>query len=86
MLCDLSGLGTSDDLSRTVDYLAVYKLAESIFSSAKYDLIETLAELICDSVLKEFDLVMTVTVRIRKPNAPLGIIDSVEIIRRKDRN
>jgi dihydroneopterin aldolase len=85
MMCDVSGLGMSDDLSKTVDYLAVYKLVEKIFSASKYNLIETLTEEICDSILSNFPMVKSVNVHVRKPNAPLGIIDSVEIINRKER-
>jgi len=86
MICNTSELGLSDDLTKTVDYLSVYRLVEKIFASEKYNLIETLSEKICDSILNEFPLVESVRVRIRKPNAPLGIIDSVEIINKKERH
>lgn len=85
MECDLNGLGNSDDLSKTVDYLAVYKEVERIFTGNKFDLIETLNRNICNAILEKFDLVRSVEVRIRKPNAPLGIIDSVEIINKSSR-
>jgi dihydroneopterin aldolase len=65
MKCDLNSLGNSDDLKKTVDYLAVYKLIEKIFTGKKYE---------------NYPLVKSVRVSIRKPNAPLGIIDSVEVI------
>ena len=86
MICNTSELGLSDDLTKTVDYLSVYKLVDKIFKSANYNLIETLSEKICESILNEFPLVVSVRVKIRKPNAPLGIIDSVEIINKKERN
>lgn len=83
MQCDLSNLNHSDKLSKTVDYLAVYNLVSDIFSKQKFNLIETVNLEICDEVLKNFDLVKEVKVSVRKPNAPLGIIDSVEIINEK---
>jgi dihydroneopterin aldolase len=86
MICNTEELGMSDDLNKTVDYLSVYKLVERIFTSSKYNLIETLTEKICDSILDKFPLVYSVVVKVRKPNAPLGIIDSVEIINKKSRS
>jgi dihydroneopterin aldolase len=84
MTCS-QGPGMSDEIERTVDYLSVYNLAGKIMTSSKYNLIETLSEEICDSILSAYPAVESITVSIRKPNAPLGVIDSVEIINRKDR-
>lgn len=80
MKCDLNSLGNSDDLKKTVDYLAVYKLIEKIFTGKKYNLIETVNKNICKGIIENYPLVKSVRVSIRKPNAPLGIIDSVEVI------
>jgi dihydroneopterin aldolase len=80
MECDLSRLNHSDKLSKTVDYLAVYNLVSEIFGRQKFNLIETLNLKICDEILSKFELVKKVKVSVRKPNAPLGIIDSIEII------
>ena len=80
MQCDLTSLNHSDKLSKTVDYLAVYKLVSDIFSKQKFNLIETVNLEICEEVLKQFELVKEVKVSVRKPNAPLGIIDSIEIV------
>ncbi len=84
MKCDIA-LEDSDDLNKTVDYLSVYKLVDRIFTSKKFNLIETVNENICKSILDNFPLVKSVKVNIRKPNAPLGLIDSVEIINKLDR-
>lgn len=78
--CDLSGLKNSDDLNNTVDYVSIFKLVEQIFSESKFNLIESLNKRICQDIIDNFVLVKSVKVKIRKPNAPLGIIDSVEII------
>lgn len=85
MECDLKELGTSDDLSKTVNYLEVYHLAEKIFKANKFHLIETLNQTICNEILENYPAVKSVKVSIRKPNAPLGIIDSVEIVNKIDR-
>lgn len=85
MHCDLSGLKDSDDLRKTVDYLAVYNKVKKIFHDEKFHLIESVNQKICDMVLDEFELVKKVIVSIRKPNAPLGIIDSVEIKNEKSK-
>jgi len=85
MKCDLSSLKDTDDLKMTVDYSAVYKLAEKIFNEKKYNLIETANQNICKGILDNFPAVRSVKVSVRKPNAPLGIIDSVEVINKMKR-
>lgn len=80
MKCSLENLGTTDDLNETVNYLEVYHLIEKLFTLNKFFLIETLNQNICTEILNNFPKVNSVKVSIRKPNAPLGIIDSVEII------
>jgi len=85
MKCDLSGLKDSDDLNKTVNYHTVYKFAEKIFKESKCNLIETVNQNLCIGILEKFPLINSVKVRIRKPNAPLGIIDSVEIINKLKR-
>ena len=77
MECDLSGI--SDDLNETVDYLSVYNEVKKNFESRTSNLIETANREIGELILEKFPKVMRVTVSIRKPNAPLGIIESVEI-------
>ena len=48
--CDLSKLEDSDDINKTVDYLSVYNHVKEVFSSHKYNLIETLCKKICDEI------------------------------------
>jgi len=79
MDCDLSNLDGSDKLSKTVDYLAVYNTVKEVFHHKKFYLIETLNLAICNVVLEKFNQVKKVRVSVRKRNAPLGIIDSVEV-------
>ena len=84
--CDLSSLKDSDDLNMTVDYSAVYKLTEKIFTEKKFNLIETVNQNICKGILDNFPLVKSVKVSIKKPRAPLGIIASVEVINKIKRD
>ena len=86
MICDLSGLEDSDKLSKTVNYLAVYNLVKEIFNREKFNLVETANNKVCEAILENFVLVQKVIVKIRKPNAPLGIIDSVEVVNELSRN
>lgn len=79
MLCDLSNLDGTDKLSRTVDYLSVYNELKEVFHHKKFYLIETLNLAICNMILEKFPPVKKVKVSVRKRNAPLGIIDSVEV-------
>ena len=85
MQCDLSSLGDSDDLSKTVDYQAVYKVVEKVFVQKKFNLIESVNMHICGEILDNFPHISSVKMSIRKPNAPLGIIDSVEVEFKLDR-
>jgi 7,8-dihydroneopterin aldolase/epimerase/oxygenase len=79
MQCDLSNLKDTDDLKNTLNYLEVYNFVKDIVYNHKYNLIETLNQNICKGILERFGQVKKVNVRIRKPNAPLGIVDSIEI-------
>ena len=85
MNCDLTTLDNLDKLTKTVDYLAVYNTVRDIFNKNKFYLIETVNNKICDVLLEKFPLIQEVKVSVRKPNAPLGIIDSVEVINHKKR-
>lgn len=71
MSVDLSRAGKSDMLRHTVNYAEVYKLAELLMTRANCDLIETYAEGLADAILKSFSLARDVTIRVRKPNAPI---------------
>ena len=85
MECDTDSLGNTDDLEQTVNYQEVYNLADNKFKENKFNLIETVNMNICNAILENFPQVLSVRVSIRKPNAPLGIIDSVEVINKVKR-
>ncbi len=85
MRLDLRPAGTTDDLTKTVDYAEVHRLARAIIEGEPVDLIETLAERICAAVLENFPVVVAVKVRVAKPHVRLDDTvlagSAVEILR-----
>lgn len=78
--CDLSKGAKSDHLKDTVDYERVYDCIRNLILGKKYFLLEGLASAMIEGILKTFRQVQRVTVRVRKPSAPVkGVIDSVEV-------
>lgn len=80
---DLRPAGRSDDLSQTVNYAELYRLAADIVTGPPSDLIEAVAERIAAAVLRHH-VVDAVRVRVRKPEAPVaGVLGAaaVEILR-----
>lgn len=70
MMLDLSGAGRSDDLAATVDYAEVADAVVARITGPSFDLIERLAEVIADDVLRH-ELVESVDVVVHKPEAPV---------------
>ena len=71
LVLNLQPAGIDDDISKTVDYAAVYDATRQIVESTSYRLLEALAEAIGHEVLADFP-VTEVGVRIRKPKVELG--------------
>ncbi len=82
---DLRPAGTSDDLTKTVDYGEVHRLARAIVEGEPVGLTETLTERIAAAVLENFPTVEAVRVRVAKPHVRLdGTVlagSAVEILR-----
>ena len=73
------------DLTKTVDYKAVYELARRIEMSRNYLLLEALAHDTAQAILEEFP-VDEVVIRARKQSVPLGgLIDFSEVEIRRAR-
>ncbi len=76
---DLEPAGRTDDLTKTIDYKAVYDLVRRMESSRRYQLLEALAHDVAESILTNF-AVEKVVVRARKQSVPLGgLIDHTEV-------
>lgn len=86
---DLRPAGTTDDLTRTIDYGRVYTTVAGVVTGRSFQLIEALAEAIAGAILADLgdagvDL-ESVVVRVRKPGVQLGgplAYAGVEITRR----
>jgi 7,8-dihydroneopterin aldolase/epimerase/oxygenase len=78
--CDLSRGARSDHLDDTVNYERVYDCVRTLVLEKKHLLLESLASEVGRGILKSFSRVHSVTVKVRKPSAPVkGIIDYVEV-------
>jgi dihydroneopterin aldolase len=80
LFCDLRKGTVSDHLGDTVDYEQVYDCVRSSVLGKKYFLLEGVGGAIIGGIFRKFPRVRQVTVRVRKPNAPVkGVIDTVEV-------
>lgn len=79
---DLALAAQRDDLAATVDYAALFDLVRAMVEGTSRDLIEALAGAIANAVLAATppEIVESVEVRVRKPEAPIdGSFDTVEV-------
>jgi 7,8-dihydroneopterin aldolase/epimerase/oxygenase len=82
---DLAPSGQSDAIEDTLDYRSVIAAVKEIISTAKFALIEKLAEKILTTVL-DFDKVQQVELKLHKPAAPIpdfGGKITIELTRQK---
>lgn len=82
---DLAAAGQSDRIDDTLDYRSVIAAVKEIISTAKFDLVEKLAETIMAQVLA-FDQVQQVELKLHKPAAPIpdfGGKITIELMRKK---
>lgn len=68
---DLSEPCHSDSVDDTVSYAQIIKCVRRIFTAEKYDLIEKAAQVVADGILSDFQAVTSVTVTLKKPEAPM---------------
>ncbi len=84
---DFSEAAKKDSLKQTINYDKVYKFMYQLALEQKYYLIESLAMKIANELLKKFEAIEKVAVRVRKHNPPLGgVVDYVEAEVIKERN
>jgi 7,8-dihydroneopterin aldolase/epimerase/oxygenase len=85
---DLRPAGSSDDLTRTVDYSEVHRMARDVVEGPPVQLTETLAEKIAAGVFRDHPMVEAVKVKVAKPHVRLGdtvlAASAVEILRRRE--
>lgn len=88
MYTDFTQAAKDDSLKETIDYDKVYKFASKIVHAKKYKLIETLATVLADELLKEYPSVNKIAIRVRKHSVPVGgVLDFVEaeVIKENDK-
>ena len=77
---DFALSSSSDNLQNTVSYSAVKKVVSRVAEGESFDLIETLAVAVAKAILKEFPLADAVSVKVKKPDAPMsGKFDYVAV-------
>ena len=69
----LSLQGINDDLTKTVNYADIAHLVVRHITGEPVNLIETVAESIADEILKDYQLVKKVLVKVHKPEAPINV-------------
>ncbi len=84
---DFSEAAKEDNLKKTIDYHEVYSFMYHLALEQKYYLIESLADKIAEELIKKFEGINKVAVRVRKNNPPLGgVVDCVEVEVVKERS
>jgi len=84
MATDIRKAASSDDLADTLDYKAVSKRLIDYVGSSDFQLVETLAERICEIIIDEFN-VPWVRLRLNKKGALRGANDVGVLIERGDK-
>lgn len=69
---NLDNAGKTDDLEKTVSYAKIIKTIKRVMVEDKYDLIERVAYRIIEQVFEEYEALKVITVRVRKPEAPIS--------------
>lgn len=71
LMLDLRPAGTSDDLSKTVNYADVCEDIRRTMQEESYDLIEAAAEAVAEHILLSYPLIKGVHIVVSKPQAPI---------------
>lgn len=74
MAVNLKAAGKSDDLADTVSYADVASVATKAFTDQRFQLIEAAGEAVASAILNGFPKVLSVTVTVHKPQAPIGAL------------
>jgi dihydroneopterin aldolase len=80
MAYDFSAAAATDSLTKTIDYEQVYSVIQRTVLETKFYLLEALAESLATSLMRAFEGIERITVRVRKPHPPVrGVVDFVEV-------
>ncbi len=82
---DWSAAAGSDDLQHALDYVAVHQKIREVTASTSFQLLETLAAVICRALLKDFPVARAL-ITVHKPNPPIpNFLGSVSVTLDRDR-
>lgn len=70
---DLEKAGKTDDLSYSIDYNDIAVLVHNEIVGPPMKLLETLAERLCEKILKAYPPVEEIKVTVHKPRAPISV-------------
>ena len=70
---DTRPAGTADNLDASLDYGALAKRLTALFQEKTFDLIEATAEYCARALLREYPLVRSLSLTVKKPSAPVGL-------------
>lgn len=77
---DATRAALSDRLEDAIDYSAVYEKVSRYVKKERFNLLETLAVRLAETLLADFQQLESVVVQVRKPQAPLpGIFEDVAV-------
>ena len=84
MKVDLRSAGKSDDLSETIDYAKVAEQVLNHIENTQYELLETLAENLCQQLLATYPSLQKITIKLSKPEAvPQAQTVGIKITRKR---
>src|SRR5690242_3237839 len=72
MRLDLRAAGAADDLTKTVNYSAVYATVRDVMTGPPSQLLEAVVERIAADILREHPDLQGITVSIKKPEVPIA--------------
>lgn len=71
MTCDYLQAAKYDDLNHTVSYADVFTVVQKIVEDERYQLIEALAYRIMAVLFESFELIFSLDIEVKKPQAPI---------------
>ncbi|MEE1008073.1 MAG: 2-amino-4-hydroxy-6-hydroxymethyldihydropteridine diphosphokinase [Agathobacter sp.] len=70
---DMQKAALNDDINLALNYAEVCEYIVKVFTEETFDLIETVAERVVESLLEHYDILEQVDLELRKPSAPIGL-------------
>lgn len=83
---DFAAAARDDDLTKTINYAELARLAVDIATGTRRELIETVASEIADTALSRYPELHSIEVTVHKPHAPVGLsLTDVAVTARRSR-